>query len=219
MTIPWQAVDSSEQGILQEERRPPGWDATWSIDGNWLVLNWLEGQGLQDFLQQWIAAVAHLDGTLVRPRWQPEPPTLPEFDVPCWAAAGITRQRPIGTYAWVGHKAEGDGYSELQRHEEIEVLASFYGNESDEYAGRMHSNVSVWQNIALLRLVGLAFVDCGEAVWAPELVKQKWFMRVDKRLTFRRIVWRRYPILTVLEAPGIIHSDPGGYQRPFNARQ
>ena len=26
-------------------------------------------------------------------------------------------------------------------------------------------------------------------------------MRVDKRLTLRRIVWRRYPILNVLEAP------------------
>jgi hypothetical protein len=221
--IPWQAPDSSVQGILQRVPIDPPWDRdTWGIDGNFYQCNWIEGQALEDFLQQYTAAVCHLDGPLVRPRWQDEPPNIPPFgqpqpldipppETPCWAAVGIVRHRPLGTYAWVG-RPETDEVSELQRHEELEVLVTHYGPEADTVAGRMRSNLSVWQNIALLRLVGLAYVETGESVWAPELVKERWLNRVDTRLIMRRIVRRSYPILAILEACVEITCDPGGYR-------
>jgi hypothetical protein len=233
----------------------------WDIErwvGQWWTVNWLEGQKLQDFLQQWVAGVAGLDSTLVRPRWQRVPPNIPDFDTPCWAAVGLQRARPIGVYAWVGHNGrrgipqrtvwdqleslwdvrpvadrsnvsearsewdleEGrltDGYGAMQRHEEMEYLISFYGPDCETVASRLHNNSSVWQNMAILRLVGLAFTETGETVWAPEFIKEQWLNRVDKRLTFRRIVRRDYPILNILEQPFRITADPGGYQADYTA--
>lgn len=222
MTIPWQAPDSSENGVLQEERgnppHTPGWDQGWGVPedeggSGFHRVEWLEGQGLQEFLQQWTAALLGIDGTLVRPRWQAEPvPNLPPFDTPCWAATGISAQRQIGTYAWVAH---GDGFDEMQRWEELEVLVSLYGPDADEYAGRLHSNLMVWQNTNLLRRVRMAFVDAGEFRWVPELVKEQWLMRVDKTITLRRVIVRDYPVLNLERFQGWIHAD-GRYTAPFD---
>jgi hypothetical protein len=168
----------------------------------------MDGQSLEDYLQQFVAGVSYLDGTLVRPRWQEEPPNLPAFDdVPCWCAVGIVRRRPIGVYAAVVHYGDNDGYSDMQRHEDLDVLCSFYGAGADEFATNLHNGLMLWQNTSILRMSGLAFVEIGEGVRAPELIKEKWLNRIDKWLMLRRVVQRYYPVLNILSIQGTVNAE------------
>ena len=185
--IPNQAPDSSVNGYLQ-----PGRSDEFSLDhpqngfdAGSLGLPQLEGQSLEDYLQQYVAGVSYLDGTLVRPRWQEEPPNLPDFGVD-WCAVGIVNHRPIGLYAAVVHHGDGDGHDEMQRHEDLDVLASFYGPNADSYATNLHNGLMIWQNVSVLRLVGMAFVDISDHTRAPELIKSRCWERIDKTLTLRR---------------------------------
>lgn len=62
----------------------------------------LEGQALTNFLQEQIVGVTGIAGNLVRPRWQPEPPLLPDATID-WIAFGIT-ERKGQTYAYTYHE-------------------------------------------------------------------------------------------------------------------
>jgi hypothetical protein len=197
MTIPNQAPDSSQSGVIQP------------IDTTAL----LEGQSLEDYLQQWVAAVAYLDGTMVRPRWQPEPPNIPDYGVD-WAAVGIMNRRPVGLYPWVGHHSEVDGHDEMQRHEELDVLITFTGAHADRYAGNFHHGAWIWQNRAALRLAGMALIEVEEGRSVPELIKNQWWNRIDKQFCVRRIVVRTYPVLNLLSASGAVVLEEG-YTSPF----
>jgi hypothetical protein len=175
----------------------------------------LEGIALEDFVQQFVAGVSGLPGQNVRPRWQPEPPNIPDFGVD-WCAVGITRHRPIGTWASVTHCSAGDGYDMMQRHEDLDILCSFYGPGADDFAGNLHNGLMIWQNRSLLTLVGMAFVEISEGIRAPEFIKNRWLERTDKPLWLRRIIVRTYPVLNLLSASGAVIPDPGGtYQAPF----
>ena len=181
----------------------------------------LEGQALEDYIQQFIVGVSGLPGPMVRQRWQPEPPNIPDFGVD-WAACGITRHRPIGPYAAIIHHGDGDGYDEMQRHETLEILVSFYGPNADDFAGNFHNGLMVWQNHSILRQVDMALVEVSEGVRVPEMIKMRWWDRVDKPLTLRREVRRSYPILNLVSAGGFVIADPGRppqapFQDPFTA--
>ena len=191
MAIPNQAPDSSVAGFLQGALPPiiPGQTPP--------------GQQLEDFLQQWVAGVAYMDGTLVRPRWQTEPPNLPEHNID-WASIGIIETRPIGIYPAVRRHPTGgptgQGEDEVTRHEEFDLLVSFYGPHASEYAANLHSGLGIWQNYSILRLAGMAFVEIGAATNIPELIRMQWVNRVDKTLTIRRYIRRFYPVLNLLSA-------------------
>lgn len=175
----------------------------------------LEGQDLEDYIQQWVAGISGLDGTMVRPRWQPEPPNIPDWGVN-WASVGIMKHRPVGVYPAVIHHPDGDGWSELQRHEELDVLVSFYGTHASDYAVNFHNGCQIWQNFAVLRLVGMALVEVTDGTRNPELIKEKWWDRIDKPFVLRRIIRRSYPVLNLLSAEGWIITDPDGYRAPFH---
>jgi hypothetical protein len=153
--------------------------------------------------------VAYFDGTMVRPRWQPEPPNLPDYGTD-WCATGIVRRRPLGAYPAAIRYPAGAGYDEMQRHEEFDLLCSFYGPGADQYAANLHDGLGVWQNYAPLRLAGMAYVECREAIRLPELIKERWVDRVDKTVVVRRIIRRAYPILNLLSAEAWIITDQAG---------
>jgi hypothetical protein len=218
MTIPNQARDSSQAGYLQPGRTDQfvlDTSGAYGLDhGYWTSLQ-LEGPALEDYIQQFVAGVAGLDGTLVRPRYQPEPPNLPDFSV-TWCAVGIVRKRPIGVYGATIHDPVNDGHDLVQRHEDIDVLASFYGPQCDYYAANLHSGLMIWQNKSALAAVGMAFVEIGEGTRAPEFIKNQWLDRIDKPLWLRRIIQRVYPVLNILEAAGTVTADPGTYTASFD---
>lgn len=155
----------------------------------------LEGQTLDGFLQQVVALVVGMDGTLVRPRWQPEPANMPTGD---WAALGVTRHVP-DTYAYTDWDDATQTYA-FQRHENIEVLVSFYGPNAGSNIDLLRDNLQVGQNREVLLDNGMGLVDTGDVITAPEIIKQQWVMRKDMLITIRRIIQRSYPILTILSS-------------------
>ena len=170
----------------------------------------LNDAALEDFLHDVLAGVTGLANDLVRPRWQEEPPNLPPRNV-TWAAFGV-RSVSADTFPAVTHDptaAAGQGADILSRHQELTLLASFYGPASQTNAERLRDGLLIAQNREALFLAGMALVEVGEIVSAPELVKQKWLRRWDLPVIIRREVRREYPILNLLSASGDIISTAG----------
>lgn len=162
----------------------------------------LEDDDLEEFLQGIIAAIAGIDGQWVRPRWQPEPPNIPP-DGQDWAAIGITSSEPDAMPAVI-HHSEGEGHDELQRHEELQVLASFYGPHANAYGSRLRDGFYIAQNREALFLAGMGLVNVGAALTVPVLLKQKWLVRVDVPVVIRRAVQRNYAVLNLRTANGTL---------------
>lgn len=165
----------------------------------------LEGQALLDFLQEWLVGITGLDASLVRPRWQPEPPNLPD-DFVTWVAFGITK-RVAETFSAEVHSPTEDGYNSTVRHEELFLLASFYGPDADEYCSRVREGAQVAQNREVLLLNNMAFVSCEDMTAMPELVKEKWLYRVDLPFSIRRKIVRNYSVRNLVSAEVVINDE------------
>ena len=169
----------------------------------------LEGQALNQFLQNWLSAVIGFDPTLVRPRWQAEPANLPAAAV-CWIAMGVTR-RPAETYVMAQHDPaadNGDGASYYSRHERLELLVSFYdlgvNGQADYYCSLLVDGLAVAQNNEPLLLAGFVFVEADQPVVVPTLFKERWQYRVDLPVSLKRVTMRKYPIRNVLSLDAVI---------------
>lgn len=148
----------------------------------------LEGDDLEDAVQATLAGVAGLPPDLVRPRFQPNAPVVPDFHVD-WAALGIVRTRP-DVFAFV-RQVDADT-AELQRDCAVEVLASFYGPHAHAIASRLADGLQLDANRAALRAAGLKVQETGDLVGAPAFVKEVWTKRFDVRLHLSYRTVRRY---------------------------
>jgi len=166
----------------------------------------LDDDALDDFFAVLVCGITGLDRNLVRPRWQPEPPPEPAIGVN-WCAIGVMDSEPDAG-AWIRHRPAGDGSDDMQRHETLNVLASFYGPSASGNAARLRDGLALPQNREVLQLSGMGFVENGRAVLLPDLVNQQWRRRVDLPMSFRRQVSRTYPVLNLLSAEGEIATDP-----------
>lgn len=188
-------------------RLPPSTSAT----GGYLLqdpaLQQPEGQSLNDFLQQVIAGVTGIRGDMVRPRWQPEPPNLPDFGSN-WFAFGITRRKK-DTFAYERHLGDENGTSEIIRNEELELLISFYGNDADFNASAFSEGIQIEQNREALQEAGIGVIETGDITPLPVMVKERWWYRVDMPWGLRRQIRRKYPILNILTAGIILYTDVG----------
>lgn len=162
-----------------------------------------EGTGLEDALQALFAGVTGLAGSLVRPRFQLEPPPQPSIATN-WLAFGVTAIRP-----------DDDAYQEqldagrmrLIRHEQLELLCTFYGPAGQAYLTRLRDGLEVAQNREALYLLGIGLVRFSDPVRVPELANERWLERWDVNLTLRREVRREYPVLHFLGARGTIEAN------------
>jgi hypothetical protein len=169
----------------------------------------LENDAWIDFLQTLVAGVTGLDGTLVRPRWQRQPPNQPPSLDTTWAAIGITSTEADWMPALI-HVDTGDGYDAFQRMEMATLLCSFYGPQCAEYASLLRDGLSIEQNIVALRQNAVGVVEVQDFVRAPELFRNQFRDRMDVSVIFRREIRRNYPVLTLLSAHGtLIASTPG----------
>lgn len=165
----------------------------------------LEDDALEDFLGDVVAAITDLDrANLVRPRWQEDPPNLPERTV-TWAAVGVIAFDPDTNAAKM---TAADGLStDLIRHETLTILVSFYGPLSGTLAGEFRDGIQVDQNQSELAAAGFALVETRGPTAAPELIKEKWLSRSDITWIARREVRRNYPVLSLLSAHGTVYTD------------
>lgn len=160
----------------------------------------LEDDALDDFIQGFVVGITGLAGALVRPRWQVEPPNLPDETV-SWAAVGIIR-REGDTYSAEQHIPDGNGSTNLIRHETLDVLATFYGPNAQANGALLRDGLGLAQNREQLFLNGMGLVSIGQLMKGPELIKSKWYPKADLPLAIRRVILRNYPILN-LESAGI----------------
>lgn len=148
-------------------------------------------EALENILQSMVVGITGLPGRLVRPRWQPIPPTAPEFDEN-WCAIGVMDQQSDMDPVQMNG---ADGVNRFRRNDEFSVLASFYGPDAGGFAQKLNDGLAIAQNREAIHQAGLVFVDSGAARPGPELLAQRWRRRWDLPLTFRRVVLRTYPIL------------------------
>lgn len=147
---------------------------------------------LDDILQAATAGITGLPGNLVRPRWQPEMPQQPAFDVN-WCALGVTRT-VVDTFAYHSQDAESQA---VERDETLYVMHSFYGPNAAGICERFRDGLEIPQNRAELRAQGVAIVEVEEARNLPALLKEKWVKRVDVTVVYRRRTSRVYPVRTI----------------------
>lgn len=174
------SIDSSVAGYLGQTSGP------------------IEGSALQDFLQAVIAGITGIAGQYVRPRWQPEPPNLPGYGSD-WCAFGIV-SREADPFGMTQHDPAGNGGSgsdNVSRHENLDVLVSFYGPNADANAGQLRDGLLIDQNRAALTAADISLIGIGEVVSVPSLVKDRWLYRVDLPVFLRRLTTRTFNILTI----------------------
>jgi len=158
---------------------------------------------LDALLQAMVSGITGLPGQYVRPRWQPVPPRQPEPLID-WCAIGVQAYRREGT-PHQQHNAEGTDTQ--RRHEQLDVLASFYGPNAARYAEVLADGVYVAQNGDTLRANGLAFLSAGDPLPVPELVNQQWIRRVDLSLSLRRAIARTYQVRNIDSSDTKVHTE------------
>lgn len=158
-----------------------------------------EDASLEDLLQAMVVGISGLPGAFVRPRWQASPPKQPEPSVN-WCAIGVHETKTIANPA-VDHVGSDDGHDQYQMHEELTVLATFYGPQAQAYASILRDGIYISQNAEAVRAQNMAFVGASDIRPIPELVNQQWVRRYDLFIQMRRQVVRVYPVLNILSAP------------------
>jgi hypothetical protein len=175
----------------------------------------LDDDALDQLLQQLVAGVTGLPGTLVRPRWQGTPPIMPE-PATDWCAIGVIDATPeCGAVLlhWRGEPTNiadiaGQGFDEYQSMVTLRIMASFYGPNAAANADLFRDGLSVGQNRETLFANNsqLVSTDCVMGK-VPELINLLWYHRVDITFKVVRMIDRSYPILNILEADGTIKTD------------
>ncbi len=171
----------------------------------------LTGQGLNRFLQQWLVGITGLEGSLVRPQYQKEPTNIPDAGE-AWCSFRVLARRG-DTFPFIGHSGEGDGYDQLIRNEELDLIASFYdlgtNGLADYYAELMRDGAIIAQNRAYLQAQNFDVGSVGDLISVPVLLKSRWQYRVDLSVQVRRQVSRQYPVLNIESIDGTLVSDTG----------
>lgn len=176
----------------------------------------LEDDAFDDFLHDIGVGITGMDPTLVRPRWQPESINLPDFGTN-WMALGVTETDP-DTYG-VEVFDPVTLVTHLQRHEVTTILCSFYGPNANGLCSQFRDGLQISQNREALWLAGMALVETGKPMQAPELIKDRWTRRVDMPWVVRRGIFRDYPVLSLLSASGTLYTDVPNRSIPINAHQ
>lgn len=150
----------------------------------------LEDDQLDDFIQAFVVGLTGMPGTLVFPRWQEEPPNIPQDGVD-WAAVGVM-QRTGDTYAAEEHQS--DGVTVVTRHETLDVHCTFYGPHCQKNGAEFRDNLGLGQNHEVLFNNGMGLVGVGQLEKNADLVKMRWLSTADVPFQIRRIIVRQYPI-------------------------
>jgi hypothetical protein len=171
----------------------------------------LQDQALYEALQSMVVGVTGLDGTLVRPRWQPEPSLIPVAGT-CWIAIGVT-DREADVFPFLGFFPADTTDYQMQRHEEFTMLASVYdlgyNGEADTVAAVLRDGIMIPQNNDALAVNGIYVVGDSDLAVAPSLFKQRWMYRVDLKIRFRRQITRQYSVDPLVTVGVDLYTDDG----------
>lgn len=151
-------------------------------------------QDLEDIFHELIAGITSLAGSLIRPRWQEEPPPMPAIGTNWCAFAVKSTTADAGPY-FEQHTDDMDSI----RHEELELMLSFYGNNGQSIANIFKDGLGIPQNIDQIRQHKIKFVECSDIRPAPDFLNNQYVHRFDVVATFRRKTKRTYAVKTFLD--------------------
>jgi hypothetical protein len=171
-----------------------------------------EDDALDDVVHEAIVGITGITGDLVRPRWQPEPPTQPAFTVD-WVAFGLNRSEE-DTFTY--DNTDGTTYT-VQRDEMLYFLVSAYGPNAGRTRKMLSDGLAVSQNRDALLAAGLALVEMQEMTKVPALFKEKWVTRVDSTVVFRRRTTTVYTVATITSGQLGLNNEL--YVTPINVTQ
>jgi hypothetical protein len=164
-----------------------------------------QGLNLTQFIQTVLAGISGVDGALIRPKWQPDPPKQPENNVD-WIAFAYVSSTPNAN-SYIAMRPDGSTIS--QRHERLEVQCAFYGPNNYEIATGLRDGFQVQQNLAALKSAHMGFTEVGPANRIPDLVNERWIDKIEMSVYLQREIQRVYPILSFLSADGTIKAFQG----------
>lgn len=139
---------------------------------------------LDIIFQNWIMSVIgdKIPSTMVRPAWQPFNGGYPDIGVN-WCSFGFRHSDP-DVNGQMMITEDGEGY--FFRHETLEVVFSFFGENGQTLALALRDGLTLWQNRSILEENGMEVLRIEGLERVPELVNQQWQNRVDLRVKFRR---------------------------------
>lgn len=163
----------------------------------------LDDDEIGNVLQGLVVGITGLNPTLVRPRWQPQPPTQPSVTTN-WCAIGVTAYEkfdfPEKTHD-CQNSFNGVGSSTLHRYERVDTLATFYGPNANGIASSFRDGLYIQQNLeTILALSGMKLRGAEDITRMPELINSQYVNRSDIAISFVRFIERVYPIQNLLEA-------------------
>lgn len=159
-------------------------------------------QALDDIFHDLLAGITGIPATLVRPRWQPDPPNQPDFTTN-WVAFGV-QVGLADTFPWINHDPTGNaglGSDQLERDEGLKVLCSFYGPAYTSMLARFRDGIQIESNRYDLEAAGIFLIEFQEPINLPALLKEKWVTRIDVNVLFKRRIRRSYSVNTIVALP------------------
>lgn len=179
---------------------------TTSATGGYLVQTEASLPGnttLLRYIQQIIVGLTGLDGTLVRPKWQKNPPKVLPNPEDNYCTFGVSTNDVEAGEAYVVPNEAGSA-STLQRHEELTVLCSFYGSDCQKNAGAFRDAFQISQNRDTLKAANMGFKETSAINFVPEIHGQVWFPRADVTVILRRQIDRTFAVLSFEGSSGTI---------------
>lgn len=168
-----------------------------------------------NFLHDIVVGIAGLGATLVRPRWQPVIPKMPEPSVN-WCAIGVVSEEDYSSRSTVRHDpngtivSPGDGVDKTERSCRTTALVSMYGPSAWANAALLVDGLQIEQNRYALAAAFVALIRCGPRRMMADFANEQWVRRVDFELVMSRMILRTYPVYNLLSAHGSITSRMGG---------
>lgn len=160
----------------------------------------INDEAFEDLIQATIVGIlGRIPPSLVRPRWQPNPPNQPDLDTN-WVAFGIVHSEPDVYAAEI--QAEVPGAPATIMHHvvrtiRVNVLLSFYGPQSSANEATLRAGLSIGQNRDILLDNNVAVVELQGPTIVPALLKQTWVRRVDSMLILNRAIDHVYEVQSV----------------------
>lgn len=178
---------------------------TTSATGGYLVQTDLPlpgGLTLNQFIQQMIVGITGLSGTLIRPKWQTNPPKVLPNPEDNYCAFGISVFSPDAN---VFTKLATNGSSStLQRHEQLNIDCSFYGSNCVKNASFLRDGLQISQNREVLTTGKIGFRETSQTSFVPELHGQVWFPRCDITIILVRQIDKTFSVLSFDSSVGNI---------------
>lgn len=204
------ANDSTSAGYIT-----PSADATLSDDS------------LADALQRMVVGITALPGAMVRPRFQADPPDIPENDQD-WCAISVTEMDPpSGNMEQIqdGEADEGWGQTNARGYETMTALASFYGPNALRYATRLRDGLLISQNRDAMQTDGdLSLLWFGAIRNVSDYQNTTFRNRFDFPIMLRHRFERNYNVRNIVEIQGSISADGGSldgstvFELPFDVK-